>query len=124
MSAKSWRLYANVCESVQPVGLRRRDGVDVLRAGGVVGTFTFGPAVDGVGDCTLLIRFNDSGSLGTSAGDCEYDLDPDGTGIGEITVPGFPSLSMRFVVVDSANEIRFSVEGPPGQIVSGVSKRQ
>ena len=88
-----------------------------------VGTFTFSPAVDGVGDCTLLIRVNATGTLSTAAGDCEYDLDPDGTGIGEITVPGFP-LSLRFVVVDNNNEIRFSAEAPPGQIVSGVAKRQ
>lgn len=88
-----------------------------------VGYLTFAGAVDGKGECTLLIRFNQTGTILVAEGDCEYDLDPDGSGIGEITVPDLP-LSVRFVVVDGANEIRFIQEEPLGQMLEGVAKRR
>jgi len=92
-----------------------------------VGTFFFEKDVDGVGNCTILIRTNAGGVVppGGGPGACIYDLDPDGTGngIGVLTIPVLPG-TIRFVLVDNGSEIRFIVEAPPGSVVSGVAKRR
>lgn len=90
----------------------------------VVGLNSF----DGAGGCRITAQLNRGGMVSplTSA-TCSYTVNPDGTGLTEVTFTELPiPFKSHFVIVDQAKEIHFVLSDPLTQttVASGVAKRQ